>query len=175
MYKRRVEPETISLNLLSDAQRALLFAALDVRGRAWCPYSRFAVGAALALADGRRFAGCNVENASYGLSICAERSAVFAAAAAGMRPGELQTIVLVGGRLDPLASAEINSNPETTAGQEAAPITPCGACRQVLAEFAAPDCEVLCASVSGLDRVMLALPPLTRYRLSDLLPHAFGL
>src|SRR5688500_2323070 len=90
----------------------LIQAALAARMHAYATYSVFAVGAAILAANGRTFTGCNVENASYGLSICAERSAVFAAVAAGQRQFELLAVASPGGA------------------------TPCGACRQVLAEFA---------------------------------------
>ncbi len=91
----------------------LLRAAREAQGRAYVPYSRFPVGAALRLRDGRIVGGCNVENASYGLSMCAERSAVFAAVAAGGAAFEEALVV----------------------GDTAEPIRPCGACRQVLLEF----------------------------------------
>lgn len=89
-------------------------AALDVQKRAHAPYSRYFVGAALEVASGRVFAGCNVENASYGLSICAERNAILQMVAAGER--------------DPVALVVVTRGPKIG--------TPCGACRQTLAEFA---------------------------------------
>jgi len=95
-------------------------AAIAVGQNAYCPYSRFAVGAALLTDDGRIFTGCNVENASYGLTICAERNAVFHAVAAGVR--HIVALVVF--------------TPTAT------PTAPCGACRQVLNEFG-PDAEVL--------------------------------
>lgn len=89
-------------------------AALAVQKRAHAPYSRYLVGAALRVASGRVFAGCNVENASYGLSICAERNAIVQMVAAGER--------------DPVALVVVTRGPIIG--------TPCGACRQTLAEFA---------------------------------------
>jgi cytidine deaminase len=112
---------------------------------AYCDYSHFPVGAALLTDDGRVFGGCNVENASYGLTICAERVAVFTAVAAGARRVRRIAIACPGG--DPL-------RPNT--------LMPCGACRQVLAEFAAPDLLVL---IDGLGSIPFA----------DLFPRPFEL
>jgi cytidine deaminase len=123
-------------------REALIAAAIDVRQRAYAKYSRFFVGAALVAADGRTFVGCNVENVSYGLTNCAERSAVFAAVAAGALQFELLAIASAGG------------------------VTPCGACRQVLAEFA-PDLPILLIDVEKPKRIVEA-------SLRDLLPGAFA-
>ena len=117
----------------------LVAQAIEVAGRAYAPYSRFQVGAVLVGKDGRMFAGCNVENISYGLTICAERNAVFAAVAAGCR--EFSKIVIV-------ADTE-------------EPASPCGACRQVLAEFN-PDLEIVLANFRGKS---------LNFRLSELLPR----
>jgi cytidine deaminase len=97
----------------------LIAAAMEVRKKAYAPYSRFSVGAALRTASGRVFCGCNVENLSFGLTICAERAAVFAAVAAGETKFEAIAVV----------------------ADSIQPVTPCGACRQVLAEFA-PELKV---------------------------------
>ncbi|MGA0177229.1 MAG: cytidine deaminase [Chthoniobacterales bacterium] len=117
----------------------LVTQAIAVAGRAYAPYSRFHVGAVLVGRDGRTFAGCNVENISFGLTICAERNAVFAAVAAGCR--EFAKIVIV-------ADTEV-------------PASPCGACRQVLAEFE-PDLEVVLSTFRGKSEI---------FRLSELLPR----
>jgi cytidine deaminase len=117
----------------------LVAAATKVREAAYVPYSGFPVGAALKAADGTVYTGCNVENASYGLTICAERNAIVHAVAEGAR--------------DFLAIAVVTENG----------VTPCGACRQVLAEFE-PEITVIVADTTGNRRV---------YRMGDLLPEAF--
>ena len=104
----------------------LLDAARLAREQAYAPYSRFAVGAALRTKSGRVFTGCNVENLSFGLTICAERSAVFSAVAAGERDFTALAVV----------------------ADSRQPVTPCGACRQVLAEFA-PALPVCSANLQG--------------------------
>ena len=117
---------------------ALVEAAWKVREAAYAPYSNFAVGAALLAADGRVFTGCNVENISYGLTNCAERVAIGAAVAAGAR--EFLAVAVV--------------------ADTGVPISPCGACRQVLAEFRVP-------------KVMLAnRTERIEFSLDDLLPRA---
>ncbi len=104
----------------------LFEAAWQGRARAYAPYSGFQVGAALETADGQVFVGCNVENLSFGLTVCAERGAVMAAVAAGARDFTVIAIV----------------------SDSREPISPCGACRQVLAEFA-PGIEVRSANLQG--------------------------
>lgn len=120
---------------------SLISAARAAQARAYAPYSKFRVGAALESTEGDVFSGCNVENASYGLTICAERAAVFAAVSAGATRFRRAVVV---SDVDP-------------------PAAPCGACRQVLAEF-------------GLDLAIdgVGSKGVVRWRLSDLLPVAFG-
>jgi len=108
----------------TPAQQKLIDAAQDVRQRAYAPYSHFQVGAALETEDGTIFKGCNVENLSYGATICAERNAVFQAVAAGHK--KFKAIAVI---------ADLPT-----------PITPCGMCRQVLGEFGG-ETEVICTNL----------------------------
>jgi cytidine deaminase len=101
--------------------------AADVRIKAYAPYSNFKVGAALRVVTGEVFTGCNVENVSYGLTICAERVAVGSAVQAGATEFDQLAIV----------------------SDSAEPVVPCGACRQVLAEFC-PDLAIISRTVSGV-------------------------
>jgi cytidine deaminase len=107
----------------------LIAEAVVARRSAYAPYSRFQVGAALLCRDGRVFHGCNVENASYGLCNCAERTAFFNAVAAGCRPGDFSAVAVVG----------------DTDG----PIAPCGACRQVMLELGGAALQVVLANLKG--------------------------
>jgi len=117
---------------------ALVEAAWQAREMAYAPYSNFSVGVALLAADGQVFLGCNVENISYGLTNCAERVAIGAAVAGGVR--EFQAVAVV--------------------ADTGVPISPCGACRQVLAEF-------------GVPKVILAnLTQRLEFTLEELLPRA---
>lgn len=118
--------------------RKLKQAAKSAASRAYAPYSKFRVGAAILTADGKITAGCNVENASYGLSNCAERTAIFSAVAAGRR--KLQCVVVY------------TPTPTATA--------PCGACRQVIHEFG-PAARVIsfCAGKASIDTTISALLP----------------
>lgn len=127
--------------MISETDRdALLSAAAAIRAQAYAPYSHFTVGAAVLGEDGQIYTGVNVENASYGLTICAERTAVVKAVTAGV-----QRIVAV---------AVCTENG----------VSPCGACRQVLAEFA-DDIPVWLCDAAGQVRELT---------LNQLLPHCFG-
>jgi cytidine deaminase len=131
--------EIIDRERLSLEWRVLIASAMEARGRAYAPYSGFPVGAAVSTASGRVFSGCNVENASSGLTVCAERVAIWKAVTNGER--EFSTLAVV-----------------TEPGA-----TPCGACRQVLSEFA-EDVPILVATTQG--RIWVA-------SLSELLPYPF--
>ena len=124
----------------------LIAAARAAAAKSYSPYSNFPVGAALLFADGSVVTGTNIENASYGLGLCAETVAVTKAMAEGVRGG-LTKIAVTGPGDDP--------------------ITPCGRCRQVLNEL---------ASLGGTDPEVLCVGPreVHRVKLGDLLPHAFG-
>jgi cytidine deaminase len=126
---------------LSDADR-LVHAARLARDGAIAPYSKFKVGAALEAADGTIITGCNIENASYGLTLCAERVAMFKALSEGVRQFTRMAVV---------ADTE-------------EPTPPCGACRQVLWEFA-PDLEIILANLRS---------ETARHPMSALLPEAFS-
>ena len=108
---------------------------------AYAPYSSFRVGAAVLGASGRMYSGCNVENASYGLSVCAERVAIFKAVSEGEKQIEAIAIANSSGK----------------------PAFPCGACRQVMAEFAPDGMEIYLVSDEGVEK----------HTLAELLPHAF--
>lgn len=129
--------------LCGEKKAELLEAALKARENAYAPYSRFQVGAALLADDGKIYTGCNVENASYGLAVCAERVAVFQAVLNGARSFRAMAVVAA---LDE-------------------PVPPCGACRQVLAEFA-PEMPLFMGNLQG---------KISCLKVKDLLPYAFGL
>ena len=131
--------------MLDEAQRTALIAyAARVREAAYAPYSRYKVGAAVVAEDSRVFFGCNVENSSYGLSLCAERSAL----AAGIAAGATRFVAVV---------VVTDADP---------PATPCGACRQWIAELGCGDTEVVTANLTG---------DIRRFTIRELLPEAFCL
>lgn len=130
---------------LTDKEKAMLLGtATQAMEHAYAPYSDFLVGAALVTEDGRLFTGCNVENASYGLTICAERAAIFNAINQVQGKLKLRGIAVVNGR--------------------DVPCSPCGACRQVIAEFG-EDTAVVFRGKSGYVEMSIA----------DLLPETFRL
>ncbi len=123
-------------------RRQLISAASEIQQRAHAPYSGFKVGAALLSTAGQQFVGCNVENASYSLTACAEQVAITSAIAAGQKQFAALAIASAGG------------------------VTPCGGCRQVLAEFCT-DLPIFLVDTNQEDA-------LVELRLADLLPHRFG-
>lgn len=130
-------------DLHAPAWEPLIQSAWQAWAHAYAPYSGFQVGAAIQDAQGRIFPGCNVENASYPVSLCAERTAICAGITQGMRPGDLKALVV--------------------ATEATVPTPPCGACRQVLAEFA-EDMPILLVNRSRR----------SIFRLQELLPYAFS-
>ncbi|MGL4977316.1 MAG: cytidine deaminase [Cetobacterium sp.] len=118
--------------------------AISVREKAYAPYSKFLVGAVLVDENGEETTGANIENASYGLSNCAERSAIFAAASKGMRKIKLLAVVA-----------------DTTG-----PVSPCGACRQVIKEFASEDIIIILGNTKKDYKIMT---------MEELLPYGFEL
>lgn len=127
----------------TETDKALYAAAEAIRAKAYAPYSNFSVGAAILADDGNIYSGCNIENAAYPQGNCAEASAIAAMIAGGAR--RITRIYVT--------------------GPGAAPVTPCGGCRQRIREFADLDVEVISHGVEGA--------PLTQ-TLGQLLPHSFG-
>ena len=124
--------------------RRLVSAARKASARAYAPYSNFHVGSAVLTKSGRIYSGCNVENASYGLTCCAERNAIFGAVSAGERKLRLRCVVVY-------TPTDI-------------PTAPCGACRQVINEFG-PDAQVI-SVCQGKGRIVS--------NIRNLLPESFG-
>ena len=131
----------LTMDILDENIEKLVSSAVKVRKNSYSPYSGFAVGASVLAKSGKIYSGTNVENASFGLTICAERSAIFSAISAGET--ELLALVVVA---DSIAY-------------------PCGACRQVFAEFAHPDSDVIIANPDG--------KILARTTIGKILPNSF--
>ncbi|MBQ9083925.1 MAG: cytidine deaminase [Clostridia bacterium] len=123
----------------------LLNCAIQARERAYAPYSRYRVGAALLGADGTVYTGCNIENAAYPATVCAERTALFKAVSEGCR--QFSALAVVGGAEEPDSCAY-----------------PCGVCRQVLSEFCPPEMPVY----------LLDGGHIVKLTLGELLPHSFS-
>lgn len=121
----------------------LMKQAIEARSNAYVPYSKFPVGAALLTADGKVYTGCNIENAGYSLTNCAERTAVFKAVSEGIK----------------------NFTALAVSADTPGPVSPCGACRQVLAEFCPPDMPVYLTNLKG---------DVQETTISELLPGAFS-
>ena len=139
---------------LKNEYRGLALKAIAMRKLSYVPYSHFSVGAALLGSDGVVYTGCNVENAAYGPSNCAERTAVFKAVSEGCR--SFKAIAIAGARDD-------------KEGSDICP--PCGVCRQVLREFCEPDeLEIICVSADSSENIT----GWRIYRLSELLMDSFG-
>lgn len=139
--------------MLDKNVKLLITEAMKARQMAYAPYSNFLVGAALVVPSGRIYTGCNVENASYGLTNCAERTAIFNAVSDGQR--HIDAIAIVGGDI-----SQDDEMPDYA--------YPCGACRQVLAEF---------LPISGDIDVIVAksIEDYKMFKLSELLPESFDL
>jgi cytidine deaminase len=138
---------------MNENALALIDAAREAVKNAYAPYSNFAVGAAVLLSDGTIVTGANFENASYGLSLCAETVALATVNAQG-RFHDVVAIGVIGGRMG---------------HADTAPVSPCGRCRQVINEAAqvgGRDIPVYCGGAAGDE--------IAAYKLSELLPHAFG-
>lgn len=128
---------------MNDKQTAKLIEdATSMLDRAYVPYSKFPVGAALMTKEGAVYSGCNIENASFGLTNCAERTAIFKAISEGEKNFEYLVVT----------------------GDTDGPISPCGACRQVMAEFFSPEMKVLLTNKKGLKK---------ETTVQELLPGAF--
>lgn len=128
---------------MNDKQTAsLIKSATYMLDRAYVPYSKFPVGAALMTKEGDVYSGCNIENASFGLTNCAERTAIFKAISEGEKNFEYLVVT----------------------GDTDGPISPCGACRQVMAEFFSPEMKVLLTNKKGLKK---------ETTVQELLPGAF--
>ncbi|MGO2082736.1 cytidine deaminase [Vagococcus sp.] len=127
---------------MTDEKKQWIKLANEATEKAYVPYSKFPVGATLVAKDGQIYQGCNIENASYGLSNCAERTAIFKAVSEGVT--EFKHLVVT--------------------GRTKEPISPCGACRQVLVEFCAPDMPVTLCNLDG---------KIKETTIQELLPYSF--
>ena len=149
--KEKVLKSTIQvaqMDELPDVERELLEMAIEGTNRSYAPYSHFHVGAALLSKTGKIYGGCNVENAAYGPSNCAERTAIFKAVSEGEK--EFEAICIAGGMNGVITDF----------------CPPCGVCRQVLSEFCDRDFKIILANGKGEQKV---------FTLAELLPESFSL
>lgn len=130
----------------------LVLKAMEATKNSYSPYSKFKVGAALLTNDDEVFLGCNIENSSFSLTNCAERTAIFKAISEGKR--EFKSIAIVGSATDTFNKY----------------CTPCGACRQILIEFCKPDFKIILGRVNEQNKIELK-----EYTLEELLPESFKL
>ena len=147
-------------DIAENAYADLITAALSMRLFSYCPYSGYAVGAAVLTDDDEIFGGCNIENASYGATVCAERTAIFKAVSEGHK--KIKAIAICGA---PLSLVPADKDKEYSIPSDIPYAYPCGICRQVISEFAAsPDIPVIvCRSISDYES----------HSLSELIPYAF--
>ncbi|MBO5608788.1 MAG: cytidine deaminase [Eubacterium sp.] len=139
--------------LIEEAEKA--------RNMAYAPYSKYLVGAALVVPSGKIYTGCNVENASYGLTNCAERTAVYKAVSEGQR--HIDAIAIVGG---PLIEGDADSDAGDSLKVKESYAYPCGACRQVLSEFLPESGDIYIIVANGVDDYKV-------FALSELIPYTF--
>ncbi len=144
MAKLSAKKRSAKVETKSVIRKKLMEAAKTAQKKAYCPYSRYPVGAAVLMDSGRVYTGCNVENASFGLAICAERVAIFKAVSHGEK------------RIKALCVAAKSAKP-------------CGACRQVIIEFADKDAEMIYLDWQPLEKK----EKVTITKAGKLLPHAF--
>ena len=142
-----MQPEPNIPQISKAVLTKLRAASVEAAKKAYCPYSHFPVGAAVLTAEGGIFSGCNVENASFGLTICAERNAIFQAVACGSQ--QIKALVIY----TPTSS----------------PTAPCGACRQVINEFG-PQAEIYCFC-NGQKKLRVSMPELLKHAFG---PHNLG-
>lgn len=133
--------------LSREMTETLINKALDMRNYSYTPYSNFNVGAALLCKDGKVFGGCNIENAAYGPSVCAERTAIFKAVSEGKK--DFSAIAIAGGPKDGVKDF----------------CPPCGVCRQVMVEFCRPDFRIILAKSDKEYKV---------FTLAELMPESFS-
>ncbi len=145
MANKPAKKKAAKKSSVSATRRRLIEAAKAAQKAAYCPYSRYPVGAAVLMDSGRIYTGCNVENASFGLAICAERVAIFKAVSHGEKKVKALCVTAKSAK-------------------------PCGACRQVITEFAPKDAEVIIVDWQPLEKK----EKVTRTTAGRLLPYAFN-